>query len=145
LQISRSREWILHEYSPVNASHNDNNGQPAVFDPTRLEILIDMEDDTDALMIKDITGQFIEDITAVMARLGAAIAAGNFAQAAAASHTIKGSCATFGLRQAEKLARNLEASAKNAEKQDALLAIHTELLEAWEKGKAALEAYFAEK
>lgn len=117
-----------------------------MFDPTRLEILIDMEEgDEDVLMIKDISRQFIEDITAVLGRLEPAIAAGNLPEVASAAHTIKGSCATFGLRQAESFARNLEASAKSAEKQNAQSAIHTELLEAWEKGKAALEAYFAEK
>jgi|ERR1700677_4924438 len=129
----------------MSTSQNENPGGPQtpVFDPTRLAVLMEMEDDGDTTMIKDIAAQFVEDITGVMARIETAIGAGDFAQIASAGHTIKGSAATFGLYRVEKIARQLEASAKDATKNADAPAIYESLRVAFAEGRAALEAYFA--
>jgi HPt (histidine-containing phosphotransfer) domain-containing protein len=129
----------------MSTSENENpaGSQTPVFDPTRLAILLEMEEDGDTSMIKDIVVQFLEDITAVLARIEAALGAGDFSKIASEAHTIKGSAATFGLYQVEKIARELEASAKDSSKNTSLPGIYKSLCEAFAAGRTALEAYFA--
>jgi len=92
-------------------NENARESRTDVFDPTRLATLLDLEDDGDASMIKDIAAQFVEDILGVMDRIETALGAGDFARIASAAHTVKGGAATFGLYQVEKIARELEACA----------------------------------
>jgi HPt (histidine-containing phosphotransfer) domain-containing protein len=124
-------------------NENPAGSQAPVFDPTRLAILMEMEEDGDTSMIKDIVVQFLEDITAVLARIEAFLGASEFSKIAGEAHTIKGSAATFGLYQVEKIARELEASAKDSSKNTSIPAIYESLREAFAAGREALEAYFA--
>jgi len=129
---------------PVNSFSDEDSAEAPVFDPTRLKVLMELEDEGDHTMIKDIAQQFLEDITLVMTRLEPAIYAGDFAQVSSAAHTIKGSCATFGLYQVEKFARQLEACAKGGGKTDAVQ-IYDSLRSSFTKGSEALTAYLATK
>jgi len=129
----------------MSTSENENSrgSQTPVFDPTRLAMLMEMEEDGDTSMIKDIVVQFLEDITAVLSRIESSLGSGDFSKIAGEAHTIKGSAATFGLYQVEKIARELETSAKVSSKNASLPAIYESLREAFAAGRAALEAYFA--
>lgn len=106
---------------------------------------MEMEEEGDTTMIKDIAAQFVVDITGVLAKIDAAVAAGDFKQVAAGAHTIKGSSATFGLFEVEKIAREVEACAKDPARNASVAALCEPLKEAFAKGRAALEAYLAEK
>ena len=108
-------------------------------------MLLGMEEEGDDSMVKDIAAQFIEDITSVMARIEAATSAGNFGQITSAAHTVKGSAATFGLYRLEKIARELEASAKDPAGHEAVPAIYESLREAFAAGRGELEAYFSKR
>ncbi len=98
--------------TPSENEHSAGSQIP-IFDPTRLEILMEMEEEGDNSMIKDIAVQFIQDITAVLARIEAGIGAGDFSKIAGEAHTIKGSAATFGLYRLEKIAKQMETAAKS--------------------------------
>ena len=126
---------------------NENTGEPGepVFDPSQLAMLMEMEEEGDSSMVKEITAQFVEDINGVMACIEEAIKAGAFAQVAPAAHTIKGSAATFGLLQVEQIARELEAAGKDPAKYEAIPAIQERLRPAFAAGRAALEAYFEKR
>lgn len=113
-----------------------------VFDPSRLAILMEMEEEGDDSMVKDIAAQFIKDIAGVMAQIEDVIGAGDLARVAAPAHTIKGSAATFGLCRLEKIARELEAAAKETAGQESVPAIYESLRGAFAAGRAALEGYF---
>ncbi|HWB58176.1 MAG TPA: Hpt domain-containing protein [Chthoniobacteraceae bacterium] len=123
-------------------SENHGESQAQVFDPARLALLMEMEEEGDTSMVKDIAVQFVEDVTGVMRKIEAAIAAGSFAQVAGPAHTIKGGAATFGLFQVEKIARELESCAKDAMKHNCIPAIYESLRAAFAKGREALENYF---
>jgi HPt (histidine-containing phosphotransfer) domain-containing protein len=127
----------------TSQSENAAGQQAPVLDPVQLALLMEMGDEGDSSTIKEIAVQFVEDISAVMARLEAATGAGDFSQVAKAAHTIKGSAATFGLHQLENIARQLEASAKDAAKHESVPAICESLRGAFATGRGALEAYFA--
>ena len=131
----------------MSVSRNEEPGTAtaAILDFSRLAMLMEMEEENDSPMIKEIAGHFIEDITAVMSRSDAAISTGNFSQIATSAHTIKGSAATFGLPRVETIARELEASAKDTAKHDFIPSVYQSLREAFQAGCAALEAYFADR
>jgi HPt (histidine-containing phosphotransfer) domain-containing protein len=95
-------------------------------------------------MVKDIAQQFIHDITGTISRMGEAITAGDCPQIAADAHTVKGSVASFGLYRVEKIARQLEASAKAAQTAG-LPALHESLRTAFTAGCEALNAFLADK
>lgn len=105
-------------------------------------MLMEMGEEGDDSMMRDIAAQFIKDITGVMAQIDGAISAGNLAQVAVAAHTIKGSAATFGLHRVEKIARQMEGAAKNGATGE-IPEIFTSLREAFATGRGALEDYFA--
>jgi HPt (histidine-containing phosphotransfer) domain-containing protein len=140
------KEQFVHQSPFMSTFLNENSGGPQApaFDPTRLAILMEMEEEGDTTMIKDIAAQFLEDITAVMARIEAAIDAGDFSQIASAAHTIKGSAATFGLYRMEKIAKQLEAAAKGGANNE-IPAIHASLDEAFAEGRTALNGYFEDR
>lgn len=124
--------------------HEDARDSRAdVFDPTRLGILLDMEDDGDAAMIKDIATQFVTDVLGVMDRIEKSLGAGDFARVASAAHTVKGSAATFGLFRVETVARELETCAKDPAKRESLPAVYESLRSAFAAGREALENYLA--
>lgn len=127
----------------MSTSQNENPGgqEIPVFDPTRLALLMEMEEEGDSSMIKDIAAQFLEDITGVLAKIEAAIVAGEFSKIGGEAHTIKGSAATFGLFRLEKIAKRLEVAAKSGAN-DEIPAIYASLREAFDAGRVALNAYF---
>lgn len=128
-------------------SPNENPAEPAIpaFDPTQLAYLMDMEGGDDTTMVKEIAAQFLVDVTAVMSQIEAAMGAGDFSQIARGAHTIKGGAATFGLLLLEKIARQLEAAAKDAVKHGSVPAIYESLREAFATGKTALDSYLAQR
>jgi len=126
-------------------NENARESRTDVFDPTRLATLLDLEDDGDASMIKDIAAQFVEDILGVMDRIETALGAGDFARIASAAHTVKGGAATFGLYQVEKIARELEACAKDPARRESLRTVCESLRSAFAAGREALENYLAER
>ena len=132
-------------FMSISKTENSSGPQTPAFDPARLAILMEMEEEGDTSTVKDIAAQFVADITGVMARIGAAIGAGNFSQVASAAHTVKGSSATFGLYQVEKIARELEASAKDGARHGSVPAIYESLRGAFAAGRTELEAYFAQR
>ena len=104
-------------------------------------MLIDMDEEADTGVIKDIAMQFIEDITVQLDSVDVSIREQNFPRIVSAAHTIKGSSATFGLYQVEKIAKKLEACAKG-DAHGGEAEIQAALREAFEAGRLALNAYF---
>ena len=135
----------------VSASINrvtlSNSNHPAVdapvFDPTRLQILLELEEDGDYSTIKSIAGQFVEDVSTQIANIETAIAANDFLQTARIAHTIKGNAATFGLYQLEQIAKLIEASAKNSCRDGDAVTMCKSLREAFAAGSDALNACLA--
>ncbi len=66
----------------------------------------DLSDD-----IRELTGLFLQSRRADLARLDAALAAGDLATARAVGHAFKGSSAPFGYAEAGRLGAELEAAA----------------------------------
>lgn len=144
--FERRERFVRYQPFMSTASNEKAAGpQVPVFDPSRLAILMEMEEEGDDSMVREIAAQFVEDITGVMARIDAALGTGNFPELANAAHTIKGSAATFGLCQVEKIARELEASAKDAAKHESAPAIYETLRGAFAAGRGALEGYFTKR
>jgi HPt (histidine-containing phosphotransfer) domain-containing protein len=128
----------------TSGDFNFPESQAPVFNPTRLDLLLEMEEDGDTSTIKEIAAQFLEDITIQIDSVDSAIRGQDFPKVASAAHTIKGSAATFGLDRVEKLARQLEESAKGAN-HGGESAIHLALCEAFASGGLALNAYLEAK
>jgi HPt (histidine-containing phosphotransfer) domain-containing protein len=113
-----------------------------VFDPTRLNTLLQLEDDDDHSTIKAIVEQFLLDVTALLDSIEHAIASKNFPLVASAAHTIKGNAATFGLYQVAQIAKHLEALAKGSGNEDPA-ALCKSLREAFATGKSVLSTALA--
>ena len=113
-----------------------------IFDPTRLNTLMQLEDDDEHSTIKAIVEQFLLDVTEQIDRIEHAIASKNFPLVASATHTIKGNAATFGLYQVAQIAKQLEALAKGSGNEDPA-ALCKSLREAFAAGKSALTTSLA--
>ena len=113
-----------------------------IFDPTRLNTLMQLEDDDEHSTIKAIVEQFLLDVTEQIERIEHAIASKNLPLVASATHTIKGNAATFGLYQVAQIAKQLEALAKGSGNEDPA-ALCKSLREAFAVGKSALTTSLA--
>jgi HPt (histidine-containing phosphotransfer) domain-containing protein len=128
----------------VTSSYDNDPDAPdiPIFDPTRLNTLMQLEDDDEHSTIKAIVEQFLLDVTEQIDRIEHAIASKNFPLVASATHTIKGNAATFGLYQVAQIAKQLEAMAKGSGNEDPA-ALCKSLREAFAAGKSALTASLA--
>ena len=90
-------------------------------------------------ILADITRQFFEDATALLADLDRFIKENNFPGIASVAHTLKGSSATFGLNRAEQIARQIEL-AVNAADTEAVCCWVECLTTALADGRTALES-----
>ena len=133
----------MHSSTGVNPIHKDSDAtEILVFDPARLNILMQLEDDDEHSTIKAIVDQFLVDTAAQLDRVDHAIASKNFPLVASAAHTVKGNAATFGLYRVENIAKQLEALAKGSGNEDTV-AMCKSLREAFAAGKSALSTALA--
>lgn len=126
----------------MSASHDENptGPQPPVFDPNRLNSLMDLEEGGSNGAIVEIARLFLSDTAEMIDRFATAIEKGDFPQVAIGAHSIKGSSASFGLLQVGKAAKELEAAAKNSALEETQ--IHYEILrKAFEAGQPVLQSY----
>jgi len=141
--VSRHGEQFVHTSNgviPIDR-YSDATEVP-VFDPSRLNTLMQLEDDDEHSTIKAIVDQFLLDVTQQLDRIEHAIASKNLSLVASAAHTIKGNAATFGLYQVAQMAKHLEALAKGSGNEDPATMCKS-LREAFATGKSALSAALA--
>ena len=109
------------------------------FDAGVFSVLKELQEEGDATILADITRQFFEDATALLADLDRFIKENNFPGIASVAHTLKGSSATFGLNRAEQIARQIEL-AVNAADTEAVCCWVECLTTALADGRTALES-----
>ena len=125
--IGDSSRWehFLQCMDAVNLSHDKDpdDTETPVLDPTRLSMLMQLQDDDDHSTVRAIVDQFLLDVAEQIDRIEHAIASKNFPLVASAAHTIKGNAATFGLYQVERIAKNLEMLAKGSGHEDPVVVV----------------------
>ena len=112
----------------------------AIFDPAQFDVLMELREEGDDDLLKEIVAQFVHDSLALLHVLDTEVEAKNLPQVALAAHSMKGGTSTLGLMRATHFALQIETAARSGEEGD-LDRLRRLLDEAFAQGRQEMEKY----